>query len=228
MLRNDVMADLESWVEKGKDFVFEIRPKRTLRGIWHTLSKDRTALPDVPGWLIGKSLRTSTIESELPWMCFSATRWLEKQVTTDSKVFEYGSGGSTLFWSARVGQVVSIEHNALWYNKVKNTLVEKRQNVDYRLFEVEEGGSTDSYVKSIKKENDGEFDIVVVDGIARVDCLREALPKVKKGGLLILDNSQRDEYIKGINELSMYQRWDFEGITPTTVMLPRTTAWKIT
>lgn len=228
MLPKDVMSNLESWVDKGKDLVFEIRPKRTLKGLWHTIAKDRDALMDVPRWLIGKSLKTSTIEAELPWMCFSATRWLEKQMTSDSRLFEFGSGGSTLFWSARAGHVISVEHDAGWYEKVKMTLDEKRQNIDYRLVDVDGSADSSAYAKSIENEEDGSLDFVVVDGIFRVECLRAALPKVKPGGFLILDNSQRKEYAEGIEELSAYPKWEFEGITPTTVMLPRTTVWKIT
>jgi predicted O-methyltransferase YrrM len=40
----------------------------------------------------------------------------------------------------------------------------------------------------------GQFDLVVVDGRARVACARRALPRLAPDGVLLLDNANRDEY----------------------------------
>jgi hypothetical protein len=52
-----------------------------------------------------------------------------------------------------------------------------------------------SYACYIDKFEDGYFDIVLIDGRARPSCLKHAVSKVKKGGLLILDNAERKYYL---------------------------------
>ncbi|MBI5865097.1 MAG: hypothetical protein HZB38_11440 [Planctomycetes bacterium] len=40
----------------------------------------------------------SALDDERPWITFAATRFLERAVRPGSRVFEWGSGGSTLFF----------------------------------------------------------------------------------------------------------------------------------
>lgn len=40
-------------------------------------------------------------------------------------VFEYGSGGSTLFFQKYVKKIISIEHNRIWYKKMLKFLRKK-------------------------------------------------------------------------------------------------------
>ena len=47
---------------------------------------------------------------------------------------------------------------------------------------------------AICDEPDASLDLVVVDGRARVECARRAMPKVKPGGLLLLDDTSRERY----------------------------------
>ena len=63
------------------------------------------------------------------------------------------------------------------------------------------GASFERYVKAIDDYPDGHFQVVSVDGRASVACLERALPKVAPGGLLILDNSQRERYQPALTRL---------------------------
>jgi predicted O-methyltransferase YrrM len=56
--------------------------------------------------------------------------------------------------------------------------------------------SFEAYVKTIDNYPDNYFDLVVVDGRARPACIKHAVPKIKRGGVLILDNSDRDYYLE--------------------------------
>lgn len=51
-----------------------------------------------------------------------------------------------------------------------------------------------AYASAIDAYPDGHFDVVMVDGRARTSCLVHALPKLRKGGLSILDNAEREHY----------------------------------
>ena len=56
------------------------------------------------------------------------------------------------------------------------------------------GGNFEKYAKVIDSFPDEYFDIIVVDGRARPSCVQQAIPKLKKGGWLIIDNSERKYY----------------------------------
>jgi hypothetical protein len=155
---------------------------------------------------------------KIPWMSFRTIRFLEKQKFSGINVFEYGSGGSTLFWAARARQVVSIEHDGDWYQRMAAELFERKlDNVQCILIEPEpdtgfghknnanpadyissdpryRGKHFEKYVKQIDNYPDEYFDVVVVDGRARPSCIRHAIVKLRKDGLLIVDNTERRHY----------------------------------
>src|SRR4030095_5426297 len=64
----------------------------------------------------------NSVADAQPWMAFGAIDFLKRRVTKDMKVFEYGSGGSTLFWSKLAARVISIEHHEGWYIQMKQVL----------------------------------------------------------------------------------------------------------
>ena len=54
----------------------------------------------------------------VPWITYPALRMLERVVQPRFKVFEYGAGNSSLWWAARVAEVVSVEHDRDWARSV--------------------------------------------------------------------------------------------------------------
>lgn len=130
-----------------------------------------------------------------------------------------GGGGSTLFFCKRVANVVTVEHNAKWFSLLEKEVVKNTiQNWKGLLRPAQEGigenlsiADPDAYVSddvlfkgchfreyasAIDAFSDAFFDVVLVDGRARPSCLKHALPKIKAGGLLILDNSDREYYLE--------------------------------
>jgi len=90
----------------------------------------------------------SAIKDETPWITFQAKEWLEDFLTQNKNmtVFEYGSGGSTIFFSKRVKRLISIEHDRAWYQVLSRTLKEKNiLNCEYLLLEPQptSNGSSD-------------------------------------------------------------------------------------
>ena len=61
----------------------------------------------------------------LPWLPYAVTRWLEQYLKPDMRVFEYGAGASTLFFASRVKELISAEHDAEWFNQLKELLQTK-------------------------------------------------------------------------------------------------------
>lgn len=61
---------------------------------------------------------------EWPQITNGALDWLNSFLTPDSLVFEWGSGGSTLYIAKRVKKIISIEHNPQWWKKMVTTAEE--------------------------------------------------------------------------------------------------------
>lgn len=180
---------------------------------------------------------------EIPWITDSAALWLGKNLKRKMNVFEWGSGGSTFFISKRVKSIISIEHDTKWYRMMKQIIRFKDlQNISYKLIRPERGNkipleykSSDEsfsgktfqkYCESILDYSNEFFDLVVVDGRARVGCVQKAVDKVKRGGYLILDNSEREEYKKAFSILKNWKRVDFEGFGPLNSYPWRTTVFQ--
>jgi len=133
-----------------------------------------------------------------PWIHESVITLLENNVNKDTKILEFGSGNSTLFLQNLTNNLTSIEHNIEWYNKI-NPLV--NNNTKY-ILKQEKYISKPPINKKFYNSNNIEellgcnipdeyYDILFVDGINRVNCVLGCYNKVKKGGFIILDDSNR-------------------------------------
>lgn len=163
-----------------------------------------------------------------PWLTNKSLEWLTNYLKPDMTVFEYGSGGSTLFFSKHAKQVVSVEHDERWHKKVlpkinKNSAA----NVDYILHVPNKITKTNKYVNSVSTYPNNFFDLVLVDGLDRNDCCSAAISKIKKGGYLVLDDSDRIQYKESLDLLSKYPRTDFKGRKSSQIMPGMTTVWQI-
>ena len=56
-------------------------------------------------------------KNKIPWIPIKAKIWLDKNLSKDMIIFEYGSGLSTLYFSTKVNKIISIEHDKKWYKK---------------------------------------------------------------------------------------------------------------
>jgi len=66
-----------------------------------------------------REFQISSYQLSLPWLNFAAIDFIKNFLENKKnlQVFEYGSGGSTLFFLKKGYSVVSIEHCKEWYNK---------------------------------------------------------------------------------------------------------------
>lgn len=158
-----------------------------------------------------------------PWFPFMLIDWLEEHLSGDEIIFEWGSGGSTKWFSERCKQIVSVEHDKLFYDDLRKKLPD---NVEYllrvpgaRSFRRASNPKSNKsallqrdfrdYVKSI--DSYGFFDIIIIDGRARPSCISHAIPRLREGGIILLDNSQRFRYRRAINMLSDWEHIEFFG-----------------
>ncbi|MCM0620070.1 class I SAM-dependent methyltransferase [Nocardioides bruguierae] len=126
-----------------------------------------------------------------------------------ARVFEWGSGASTLWLAERAGEVHSVEHDAGWAQVLAPRLP---GNVDLRVVAPVPSSSPrvssakpghagldfSAYVSAID-DVEGELDLVVIDGRAREACLARALERLAPDGLVVFDNVDRRRYVEAID-----------------------------
>jgi len=156
----------------------------------------------------------------LPWVTYPFIDFIRPRLKKDFKIFEYGSGSSTLFYAKYVKKVVSVEHDEAWFNKiVKN----KAANAEMIFSKLETGGE---YSK--KAVTYGElFDIIIVDGRDRVNCCMSSVAALSPAGVLVLDDSERPEYEKACAFLKEkgFKQLSFSGISPGLFYLKATSVF---
>jgi predicted O-methyltransferase YrrM len=134
-----------------------------------------------------------------PWLTPGAVDFLESHVKSDMTALELGSGRSTLWYASKVGRLISVEHDAAWFERVKGQLAAADcRNVDYRFVPLDHPESEPerpeyhplpAYVRTITECADNSLDFVVVDGHYRSSCIAAVLSKIKPGGLLLVDDA---------------------------------------
>ncbi len=151
---------------------------------------------------------------EEPWVSEKAKKWLVSFLKPNMVIFEYGSGGSTIFFARRVKKIISVEYQLSWFFgvwialwgrgifnfklhlstpekgvKIKQDYMSSDPNINSFSFK--------KFVMTIDQYTDDYFDLVFIDGRARNSCIKHAIPKVKNGGYILLDDSDRKSYQKG-------------------------------
>lgn len=174
-------------------------------------------------WKITMENGHTSITDRLPWITFPAISMLKKKLTNSSKVFEFGGGGSTLFFLDHAATVVTVEHNPEWYALLQGSLTASESArwtgklilpetkevpvigdpgnpADYYSHDENFKGKTfKGYATAIDIYPDNHFDIVLVDGRVRPSCVIHSLKKIKPGGYLVLDNADRGYYFHNLD-----------------------------
>lgn len=133
---------------------------------------------------------------------------LLRHITPGADVLEWGSGGTTLWLADRLPEratLTSIEHHRAWHQRVSGA-IGSRPGVQLILAEPdgavgknatrseEDAIGLDGYLSAPKHR---KYDVILVDGVARVDCMKRAKYLLKPGGVVFLHDAQRDWYDEG-------------------------------
>lgn len=140
----------------------------------------------------------------VPWFTLPATAYLDQLDFSDRRVFEFGSGFSTLYWQHRAASVTSVEDDEEWYAEMKDRLDPDRVTYLHVI-------DPERYVGAIET---GTYDVVVIDGSWREQCVAPALAHLSPRGVLIFDNAdwypEQAAQIRGAGLLEV----DFTGVAP--------------
>lgn len=191
------------------------------------------------------------LDDEIPWITFSAIDFLKKKLNRRMRVFEYGAGGSSVFFARYAQFVVTVEHDASWGMLVAERLascnldncqikvippriagnVHAKDPADPASYvssnEQYNGYSFFDYVTAIDSYDDYAFDVVFIDGRARPSCFVHALPKVSRGGFICWDNTDREHYAPAMELAGTnFDFYDFPGPSPYISYFTRTSVWQ--
>lgn len=169
-------------------------------------------------------------EGVTPWMTFPAISFLKDIIDKKTKVFEYGSGFSTMFFNQRCGETVTVEHDPVWFNTIKAQLPDSKISLIEQNAKVHEDAADlvtnfitgvpqirtedrdhdlrhglinnefAGYATKLFEYPKGHFDIIVLDGMARALTGVMAVERARFDTLIVLDNSDRWHY----NHLQQY------------------------
>ncbi len=145
----------------------------------------------------------------IPWCTYSFTEFIKTRLDKKMEVFEYGSGYSSIFYAKRVKNLVTVEYNKDWVAKIKSLLPSNTQLI---FEELDYGGKYCNVINKTEKK----YDLVIIDGRDRVNCIMHSVNHVKVNGLIVLDDSDRKNYKPGVEFLQKngFKCIDFWGIAP--------------
>ena len=84
-------------------------------------------------WLVDRLRRRSTLEQGVPWLPWTCIDWLGRNVKRGSSVFEWGAGGSTVFFAALGCEVTTVESNAEWVRLIEDNIRTQRPELTGRV-----------------------------------------------------------------------------------------------
>lgn len=207
---------IQQYATAGRDFSgYQVRYAHilALSCNWSLVSKllpPGMNLLESSGWLssVYKAKPINKEGQPLPWFTYAAIDFIESRLNQTMRVFEWGAGYSSLWFSARVAVVCSIEDNPFWYGELNN-IVPSNVKLLY------EQDST-RYIKHIL-DTDDLYDVIVIDGSSRNACAQIAINKLSDNGFIVFDNADSASYNDGVMILAGagFYRIDFWGLIPS-------------
>ncbi len=182
---------------------------------------------------------------DLPWWTYQAIDHVSGFLAGrgyQARVFEYGSGASTLWLARRCTSLDAVEHHGEWAGRVRGLVAETpglRCTPTVHVPEVPQAPAGGRGVSSgapsgqgldfsayvdVVHDVGGLFDLVTVDGRARGASLLASLQHVAPDGLLLLDDAQRPRYRDAVRQAEVmgWHSLRTRGATPCQP-LPRET-----
>ena len=140
----------------------------------------------IPAFASAAAKRMFGYRPLVPMISYRARCEINRLLTTESRMVEFGSGNSTPWFAARTGFVLSIEDLPQWHNHVQEHLA--NLDIDNVRLELR----SEKLYADLSHIDDETLDFAMVDGTDREGCIVSVVPKLKPGGNLYLDNSDKD------------------------------------
>lgn len=133
------------------------------------------------------------------FMTSSERDFLVGYIRPEMRILEYGSGESTLEMASLCKEIVSVEHQEKWYSDLSKkipdncTLLFRPPNLPYS--EGKDCGSYEQFKDYVESPlSFGRFDIILIDGRARVSCAYICHLLANEGCKIFVHDFSRNEY----------------------------------
>ena len=163
--------------------------------------------------------RRSPIDLALPWFSYGAVDFLKANLRRDMHVFEFGSGGSTIFFAQRCASIRAVEEEPRLAARIRCRAADRGLlNVEVTTapfdFSRPQNFESSDYLEQVRS---GRWDLIVVDGAdddytIRPICFRAAESQVNPGGMIIVDDSWRYPELRSANRARRLEV--FESVGP--------------
>lgn len=119
-----------------------------------------------------------------------------KALPPGGEMFEWGAGGSTIWFREQGVNITSLEHDEKWAHKVGVPFA-RIGNIPIATPGEELCSVPDEENAYLLAFAQQKFDVILVDGVLRNKCLKQAKSMLKPGGVVFLHDFQRDWYEDG-------------------------------
>ena len=134
-----------------------------------------------------------------PWMSEEEIQKIQSYLRSTDIFLEWGSGGSTIYFSQFVKEYISIEYDINWYKNIKETIINtKKQNINYIYcppnndillpvwHRTSDPKNFIEYVNVIDNIPITKYDKVLIDGRSRVECAKKILSYTNKDSVIFI------------------------------------------
>ena len=136
----------------------------------------------------------------MPLYTYPCYEWINSIDWTGANVFEYGCGYSSQFWDRKGVNYYGVDSSDEWISSENIIHEQDMQEYANAIYKVDE-----------------LFDVIVIDGDTRYDCVQPSIDKLKLGGVIILDNSEWHRNTKELLDEQDYIPIHFHGFKPIHV-----------
>jgi len=149
---------------------------------------------------------------ERPWIVPSAIGWLRRRMRRDWTVLELGSGRSTAWLARRAAYLIGFEDNPIWAARTREQLHEAGiENAMLRELPI------GRFLAELDLLPEASLDLTGIDcpeapGAERGEAVRVARSKLRPGGYLLLDDSDRPAYAPAFGLLAGWRQRRFAGV----------------
>lgn len=140
-------------------------------------------------------------ENFIPLMHKLEYELIEKFLTSDDILLEWGSGNSTIYWAGIVKKVITLEHDIIWHDNIKDII--HIYNIDnIQQFRIPAHSPEPipcryaqfkDYIEFPKKEK-LKFTKVLIDGRARKYCAKNIVDIIDDDVIVFIHDFNRPDY----------------------------------
>jgi predicted O-methyltransferase YrrM len=220
-----------SWKNKMDSFtVISLSRFKDFEGYFPKLTFFKDLIPTIS--TVIETRNKFILKKPVPFIVYDAIKKLDELLSPSDKVLEFGSGNSTLWFLKKKCKVTSLEHSELWYDTL-NEHIEKSSDYDEEVlsnfsYHLSENENT---WNRIDKMQDESFDLILVDSANQYNnrntCIEKSISKLKKGGWMVLDNSDHpNNWPGGVQMDDRFERIRFTGLAAMGLYVTQTSLWQ--